>query len=296
MVAAAVMRLIGHLKTESSARTLADYLLSIDIRNQIEPDADGWGIWVYSEDQIEAGRQALSSFLLNPADSKFQNVAKRAAAIEERDSREQAKFEKRVRTADQIWISASLGPVTLTLMILCVVVTILISIDATAFVGNWLYISRTIGGEPLPEIRHGQIWRLITPIFLHFGILHILFNMFILRDLGSLVELRQGGKTLIALVLVIGIGSNLGQYFYGGPGFGGISGVLYGLLGYAWIRSQCDPASRLYVSPSTLTMMLVWFFLCLAGFIPNTANACHAYGLAMGMAIGAIPMIKRMFS
>ena len=40
------MRLIGHLKNEASANTLADYLVSVDIRNQVEPDAEGWAIFV----------------------------------------------------------------------------------------------------------------------------------------------------------------------------------------------------------------------------------------------------------
>ncbi len=59
------MRLIGHLKSESSAKTLGDYLVSLDIRNLVEPDGEGWAVWIYSEDQIEAGRLAL--FPLNTA-------------------------------------------------------------------------------------------------------------------------------------------------------------------------------------------------------------------------------------
>ena len=55
----------------------------------------------------------------------------------------------------------------------------------------------------LPEIRHGQLWRLITPIFIHFGPLHIFFNMLWLRDLGSMIEGRQSSWRLALLVLVI---------------------------------------------------------------------------------------------
>src|SRR5271169_6266694 len=78
-----LMRLIGHLQNESSAKTLADYLVSLDIRNLVEPDAEGWAIWVYSEDQIEAGREALSNYLHNPGDSKFQHASQNAAAVKE---------------------------------------------------------------------------------------------------------------------------------------------------------------------------------------------------------------------
>ena len=145
----------------------------------------------------------------------------------------------------------------------------------------------------LPEVRHGEIWRLITPIFIHFNLMHIVFNMLMLRDMGSLIESRQGAKVLILLAVTIGIGSNLGQYYYNGPYFGGMSGVLYGLLGYIWLRGQCDPASGLHLSPMTLAMMLVWFFLCLANIIPGVANVCHAAGLIMGMVIGAAPLAGR---
>ena len=285
------MRLIGHLKNESSAKTLADYLVSIDIKNQVEPDAEGWAIWIYSEDQLEAGRQALSSYLQNPAESRFQNAGQNAAAVKERERREKAKFNERVRTPDRIWVTGTMGPVTVTLIVLSVAVTVMAALNPAVRYA----LSISVVDVGLPEIRHGEIWRLITPIFIHFNVMHILFNMFILRDLGSLTEGRQGPKTLILLVVTIGIGSNLGQYFYQGPSFGGISGVLYGLLGYIWLRGQCDPGSGLHLAPMTLVVMLVWFFLCLLEIIPGAANACHAVGLIMGMIIGAAPLAKRIF-
>jgi GlpG protein len=288
------MRLIGHLQNESSAKTLADYLVSLDIRNLVEPDAEGWAIWIYSEDQIEAGQQALSNFLSNPADSKFLNARQSAAAVEERNRREKEKFEARVRTPDRIWVSGTIGPVTLTLIVVSVAVTLLANFDPAASIVDMLFMSDRLHGV-LPEVREGQIWRLITPIFIHFNVMHILFNMWILRDFGSLVEGRRGPKVFILLVITIGIGSNLCQYFYAGPAFGGMSGVLYGLLGYIWLRGQSDPASGLFVAPSSLAMMLIWFFLCLTNVIPGAANACHAGGLIMGMIIGAAPLAKSFF-
>ena len=114
----------------------------------------------------------------------------------------------------------------------------------------------------LPEILHGQLWRLVTPIFIHFGVLHIFFNMLWLRDLGSMIEGRQSSWLLAVLVLVIAACSNLAQFCFGGPMFGGMSGVVYGLLGYIWMRGKFDPGSGLYLHPSTVTMMIIWFFAC----------------------------------
>jgi GlpG protein len=278
------------LKSESSAKTLADYLVSLDIRNLVEPDAEGWAVWIYSEDQIEAGRQALSNYLDNPGESKFQHASQNAAIVNERKRKEKAKFDERIRTPDRIWVSSSIGPVTVTLLVVSTVVTLLNMMNPPSPIIGWLSISQRFG--ILTEVRHGEVWRLITPIFIHYNLMHIVFNMLVLRDMGTLIESRQGVKVLLLLVLTIGIGSNVGQYFYSGPFFGGMSGVLYGLLGYIWLRGQCDPASGLHLAPMTLAMMLIWFFLCLLNVIPGAANACHVVGLIMGMIFGAAPLAK----
>jgi len=150
-----------------------------------------------------------------------------------------------------------------------------------------------LNGGFLIEVREGQVWRLLTPIFIHLSLTHILFNMYWLWDLGSLIEIRRGSKALILLVVIIGIASNLGQYLYAGPAFGGMSGVIYGMLGFIWLRGQRDPASGLYLAPTTLAVMLVWFFLCLFGVIGDVANGAHAVGLITGIILGASPLAKK---
>jgi len=288
------MRLIGHLKSEDSAKTLGDYLLSINIRSQIEPDSDGWAIWVISEDQIEAGRQALASYEANPADARFKNARQTAAAIDERERQETASYQKRIRTADQIWVRTALGPVTLTLILISVGVTLIVLTNSNPSAVQKLFISN-ISGHDLPEVRQGEIWRLITPIFIHFNIPHILFNMMVLRDLGALVESRRGTGVYLILVLTLAIGSNLGQYYYVNGDFGGMSGVIYGLLGYVWLRGICDPASGMHLAPMSLAIMLVWFVLGWFGVIGPVANGAHAVGLIMGIIIGAAPIVKKIF-
>ncbi|MDB6056976.1 MAG: Rhomboid family protein, partial [Verrucomicrobiales bacterium] len=66
------MRLIGHVTGEQGAKLFSDYLSSLEIKSSIESDADDkWGIWIYSEDQIELGKQHLAEYLAHPADPKF---------------------------------------------------------------------------------------------------------------------------------------------------------------------------------------------------------------------------------
>ena len=108
-----------------------------------------------------------------------------------------------------------------------------------------------------------------------------------------MIEARKGWLVLLLLVVIIGIGSNLGQDLVGGPIFGGFSGVLYGLFGYIWMRGKFDPTSGLRLMPSNIVMMLGWFVLCIIHVIPNVANGCHGFGLAMGMIWGAAPPLAK---
>ena len=87
-----------------------------------------------------------------------------------------------------------------------------------------------------------QYWRLVTPAFLHFGWLHIVFNSLWLWDLGSRLELLLGRVNLLLLVLVIAMVSNISQYYATGPSlFGGMSGVVFGLLGFSWVAPLVQP-------------------------------------------------------
>jgi GlpG protein len=288
------MRLIGHLKNEDSAKTFSGFLASLDIRNLVESDADGWAVWILSEDQIESGQQALAAFLQNPTDKKYQIASAAAEANERERRREDAKAAKRIHDRDRIWSRSNLAPLTLSLIGASVVVTLIIGLEPTFGDIHWLAIDDFPFGS-LTEVRAGQVWRLITPIFVHFGPMHLIFNMLWLRDLGGMIEIRQGARQLALLVAVLGIVSNLGQYFLDGPFFGGMSGVLYGLFGYIWWRGQCDPASGLGLSPMIVWMMMIWFFLCLFGLMGHVANGTHVVGLLLGMIWGAAPMAKRYF-
>jgi GlpG protein len=297
------MRLIGHLRNEDAARTFSRFLVSRDIRNQVEADTDGWAVWIHSEDQIEAGQRALEAYVRNPNDRVYMEASAAAEAIEKRERRDAAKAAKRIRNSDQIWTRSGLAPFTLTLIGISVIVTLAIGLDPHFPDFHWLAISELhfFYTRNLPEVRDGQVWRLITPIFVHFGPLHLLFNMLWLRDLGTMIEVRQGARKLSLLVAIIGIASNLGQYWLPpdlggvGPNFGGMSGVLYGLFGYIWMRGKCDPGSGLGLHPTTVLMMIAWFFLCLFGLLGDVANGTHAVGLILGMAWGAAPMAKRLF-
>ncbi len=158
-------------------------------------------------------------------------------------------------------------------------------------------------------ILDGQIWRLISPVFLHFIIaglpIHILFNMMWLWDLGGSIEKAKGWQYLIALVIIIGVGSNLAQYFYyvfsvgelmaSRYLFGGMSGVVYGLLGFIFVRRRFDPFFPLRLNDAIMKFMLIWLVLGFVGIIGNVANIAHLSGLVIGALIGFVTAKTKKF-
>jgi len=144
------------------------------------------------------------------------------------------------------------------------------------------------------SLSQGEWWRLVTPIFLHFGILHLAMNALWFWELGRRVEFRQGGLMLLLLTLVFAVGSNLTQYAWSGPAlFGGLSGVLYGLLGHCWLFQWLAPNPAYRMPRGVVAMMLIWLVICLTGVFAvlgfgAIANGAHVGGLVLGCLTGVI--------
>lgn len=140
-------------------------------------------------------------------------------------------------------------------------------------------------------LSHGQYWRLFTPVFLHFGWLHIVFNMLWMWELGKRIEVQGGSWHLLSVVIFIGVASNLYQaadtpYAV----FGGMSGVIYGLLGYCAIFNLIAPSQRLQLPMPIYVLMLASLAIGYTGvldFLAKMANTAHLSGLILGLVMGA---------
>lgn len=298
------MRIIGQIENESDARSFSDFLLVQGIENEIEPDKQGhWAVWVHSEDEMDKAKEWFSQFRLNPLLQQFRAASNEATELREKKRLEQESYARRF--VDRSQLVPRVGergqmPLTLILIILSVMVFVVYNTQPD-LVRQHLLIS---GNPPrgdiaqrlmgMTEVWQGQVWRLVTPIFIHFGFLHILFNMMWLWDLGGMIESQLSTRKLGLLVLAMAVFPNIAEYLGGTFLFGGMSGVVYGLLGYVWIRGKLDPASGLFLHPSTVTMMMIWYFVCLLGLIGNVANIVHTVGLGMGMAWGFLESRRRL--
>jgi len=187
------------------------------------------------------------------------------------------------------------APVTVVLILLSIGGFLLVYLHAPMAWLAYLTFSpfQLINGEPVFGNIDGQYWRLITPVFLHFGWLHIVFNSLWLWELGAKVERVMGALNMLLLFLVIALVSNSSQFIFGGPGiFGGMSGVVYGLLGFSWVAPLLQPHWRIQPAPTIMLFMVGWLVVCMAGLVQvlgfgAIANAAHVGGLLCGAVLGA---------
>jgi GlpG protein len=314
------MRQLATLSDSFMAHTLADYLLTLRIETKLDQQPDGWIVWVRDEDHLARARQELDEFTRNPHDSRYMAASSEADELRRRKTQEEKAYHKRQdRFSRRMSGSIASEKWTVGLIVLCGLVSLVSAGGTSRGIVQALSISTTRFTELGPSspslwpILHGEVWRLVTPIFLHFGIWHLVFDMYMLYILGGAVERSRGPLRYLILVLVLAVLSNLAQYYlahprwdeegiklYLSPNFGGMSGVVYGLFGYIWMKARFQPELGLLIPPSTVIYLMAWFFLCMTPLIhfiteSGIANGAHAGGLIAGILIGYASVVWHSF-
>lgn len=154
------------------------------------------------------------------------------------------------------------------------------------FSGADLPILTDFGAKWLPLIQQGEWWRLVTPIFIHIGILHILFNGFSLYQIGPLVEEAYGSQKFIYIFLITGIMGVVASCVYSphSPS-AGASGAIMGLIGITAVYGHRVGG---LAGRNLMRQMVFWTVIVLIyGYaMPGVDNANHIGGLVTGAALG----------
>ena len=165
----------------------------------------------------------------------------------------------------------------------------------------------TVYAPLFEKIKEGEVWRLVTPIFLHADIFHLFFNMIWLLVLGMQMEKRIGMIRFIAFILISAIFSNTAQYLMSGPDFVGFSGVLCGMIVFVWLRQKDAPWEGYQLQSSTMAFISI-FIIAMLGiqitsftleilgqppFAPPIANTAHLSGALAGLTMAKIPYFYR---
>lgn len=262
---------------------LSRHLWKAGVSHRILPDEQGSPVfWLLDPTQLNAFEQAMQDW-------------------------QQGRSAPSARNPDGLLLRARRVPVTLLLMLSALLVTLsfewlfgarvflLVSFTPLQFFqGQWISL-------PLSEtLMSGQWWRLITPIFLHFGWMHLVFNLMWAWVFGEMIEKNQGHWRLIGLVVFAALVSNSAQFLFNGSSqFGGLSGIIYAYLGYIWLWDRRYPDQALGLSNGLVIFMLGWMLLGMMNWSSylglNMANEAHLGGLLAGLAFALLPwhLIKR---
>ena len=150
--------------------------------------------------------------------------------------------------------------------------------------------------DSFASVSQGELWRLVTPVFLHGSMLHLVFNMIWIYTLGSAIERLHGSPFFCVLMLLTQIVGMMVQVLLpdwmpeplrGSPFAIGASGAVFGLFGFLWLRPYFDRTYPIRIPSSNVAIMLGWLVLCIV-IIPGIANGAHIGGLLSGMAAGRV--------
>lgn len=163
--------------------------------------------------------------------------------------------------------------------------------EARQFLGNVTTLQR---------IREGEVWRLITPAFLHHDLFHLMFNMFWLLILGRPLERLLGTGRFILFSLMAAMISNIAQYCISGPLFLGFSAVIAAYAGYIFssVRSYYVTSLLPFYEAARFLFWVILFFTLLSfieiGLVMtlrytlpiSVANTAHLVGFLFGYLFG----------
>lgn len=182
-------------------------------------------------------------------------------------------------------------PIVAALVIINVLLWFFIYMFPVEFKGLTLY--QWGAGHNFLIHANGEYWRLVTPIFLHAGLTHALFNSFSLVLFGPALEQMLGKPKFIITYLVTGLIGNIGTYVVDPTSIVphiGASGAIYGLFGvYLFMvffrKDLIDPANAQIVTVITLIGLFMTF-------VDAGINIyAHIFGLIGGFLVGKI-MLK----
>jgi GlpG protein len=271
------MQELVRFKQAQPAYLLVQVMAQQGIRAEVEERTDGAILKVLEAEQLDEARTVLDDFLANPGAPRFQQSAWQVS--------EPVALGAQPGMFTGTWWR-SIGPVVKVVFVVCALV-----FASQWFVGGLFYDALSFPSS-LTDLST-QPWRLFTPALMHMTALHIIFNLLWWTDLGRIVERFQSSWQLLWLTLATAAASNLAQFYVSGPGFGGLSGVVYGLLGYLWLYGKTNPAAGYGLRKEVVILMVAWLFICMTGFVGNIANTAHVVGLLSGCVIGAATGLMR---
>jgi len=268
------------LPIEVNLLRFSRFMQSQGVAHRINEESGQQVIWVEGEQQAILVREALASWPLDGDSSGQSNAAPGSQSL----------FSPAdlIRKLIQAFLRA---PLSFSLILACLLVALISLLGSQPQRVAILFypILDTSGLFPLLASIDSplQVLRSLSPMLLHFGELHLVFNMMWLWYFGRQLESAQPAWLFLLLIIFCSFVANTAQYLTSGyNNFGGMSGVVYGLVGYTWIVHSFMPRSNLLINNK---MFVVFVFALIAMEVVASswiASAAHLGGLVAGLGMG----------
>ncbi len=266
---------------ENAARLLVSYLNSQKVAAKYAFDTTDSDhnsmphqVLLSDPEQFTLAKHLCEEFIADPQNPKYQNLAWQSDPV--------GNLSDKTLGLPSLKLSAvKQSPLTWLVLVCCLTVYILSVFGAF----GWVRSTLTIQDLGL-LLESGQWWRVITPAFIHFSEIHLVFNLLWWWYLGRQIEAKFGTSALLMIFAVSAIVSNIGQLLVSGPNFGGLSGVVYAVVGFVWWIGWLRPKWGLRLPNAMIGFLLVWLILGYADLLwVSMANTAHTAGLISGCAL-----------
>ncbi|WP_199610515.1 rhomboid family intramembrane serine protease GlpG [Flocculibacter collagenilyticus] len=288
------MQLLTEMNNARLAQAFIDYLAVNNIAATLQevPNGSAQTLAIYVEpDKFSQANHELSDFIANPNDEKYWQ------ASWDRNSAESPL----VYTSSQGSLFKSFitqgGIITQSVLWSCVVIYLLLVATQSMELLNYFrffdslnFIGQSNTYRYAREATEWyELWRWFSPAFIHFTLMHLVFNLIWWWQLGGQVETKLSKGHLIILFFITAILSNTAQFVMTGNNFGGLSGVVYGLVGFTWLLGLLRPNWGIVLPNAMMGFMFIWMILGFADMLwVNMANYAHLVGLLSGLGYAAV--------
>lgn len=148
------------------------------------------------------------------------------------------------------------------------------------------------GAKFNPAIMDGEWWRIVTSMFLHIGMFHLLMNMLALYYLGIAVESIYGSMRFLIIYFLSGIGGGLTSFAFNYHVAAGASGALFGLFGALLFFGTVE--KRLFKQTMGRNLLLILAINLVFGFmVPQIDMGAHLGGLIAGFVASGITSVPK---
>lgn len=271
------MMRITEFSNPRMAQAFVDYMAAQGILLRIERE-NRYTVWLDDDSKVNQVENELGQFIREPNHPRYQAASWHSGTTDSGIHYQSTSLITHIRERA--------GPLTLAVMAACVVVFILMQLLGYQTVMGWLT-------WPNAD-QHDQLWRWFSHALLHFSLLHIVFNLLWWWYLGGAIEKRLGSGKLVVIMLISALLSGWMQAKYSGVMFGGLSGTVYALMGYAWLRGERDPQSGIHLERGMMAFAIIWLGVGYMGWFGlSIANAAHVTGLLVGLAMAFVDTRKK---